>query len=207
MEAGRKMNAQKRLPETPVTSLETIGWEWFLDQYWDEALYLALANSRNILAELSDGKVTLMMPTPAHQQVTGNLYAALREYGRAGNRGRAYMAPMPIRLWPGKFREPDVAFYKTEHLDRVGEQYGEVPDLVAEVISPSTHVVDRGAKREEYAQAGVPEYWLLDPETRTVTVYVLAEGKYRFAALYREGETARSETLEGLQVEVSDLFD
>jgi len=192
---------------TTVLSPERQLYDWFVEQQWNEELYLALANNRNALVELSDGKVVIhVMPTPAHQNVTGNLYAVLRQYGRSGERGRAYTAPMPVRLWPGKFREPDVVYYRAEHLDRIGEEFGDPPDLVAEVLSPSTRGLDTGAKAEEYAMAGIPEYWLLDPEAQTITVYVLADGRYRFAALYRSGETARSETLDALTVRVDDLF-
>lgn len=192
---------------TTVLSPERQLYEWFVEQWWSEDLYLALANNRNRLVELSDGKVVIhTMPTPAHQNVSGNLYAVLREYGRAGERGRAYTAPMPVRLWPGKFREPDVVYYRAEHLDRITEQFGGPPDLVVEVLSPSSRGLDTGTKAEEYALAGIPEYWLLDPEAQAVTVYVLADGRYCFAALYRSGELAHSETLADLVVEVEDLF-
>jgi Uma2 family endonuclease len=182
-------------------------YEWFVEQRWSEDLYLALANNRNSLVDLADGKVVIHpMPTPAHQSVVGNLYVALRQYGGRDRRGQAYTAPMPVRLWPGKFREPDVVYYRTEHLDRVGEQFGGPPDLVAEVLSPSTRGLDAGVKLEEYAQAEIPEYWLLDPEAQTLTVYALAEGRYSFVALYRSGEQACSGTLDDLTVLVDDLF-
>lgn len=196
----------EQLPDTvPIPERQL--YEWFVEQRWNEELYLALANNRNSLVDLSDGKVVIhAMPTPAHQNVVGNLYAALRQYGEHSMRGRAYTAPMPVRLWPGKFREPDLVYYRTEHLDRVGEQFGGPPDLVAEVLSPSTRGLDTGTKAEEYALAEIPEYWLLDSEAQTVTVYVLAEERYRFVALYRSGERACSETLVDLIVQVDDLF-
>ncbi|MBL7064054.1 MAG: Uma2 family endonuclease [Anaerolineae bacterium] len=182
-------------------------YEWFVEQRWNEELYLALANNRNSLVDLSDGKVMIhAMLTPAHQSIVGNLYTMLRQYGERGVRGRAYTAPMPVRLWPGKFREPDLVYYRAEHLDRVGEQFGGPPDLVAEVLSPSTRGLDTGTKTEEYALAEIPEYWLLDPEAQTVTVYVLAEGRYHFVALYRPGERVCSETLDALVVQIDDLF-
>ncbi len=190
-----------------VLSPERQLYEWFAEQRWNQELYLALANNRNSFVELSDGKVVIHdMPTPAHQHVAGSLYVALREYEKRGEHGRAYAAPMPVRLWPGKFREPDVMYYRAEHLDRVGEQYGGPPDLVAEVLSPSTRGLDTGTKAEEYAAAGITEYWLLDLEAKTVTVYVLENGEYSFAALYRSGETVCSETLDALTVQVDDLL-
>jgi len=74
------------------------------------------------------------------------------------------------------------------------------------VLSPSTRGLDTGTKPEEYALAEIPEYWLLDPEAQTVTVYVLAERRYHFVALYRPGERVCSETLDALVVQVDDLF-
>jgi Uma2 family endonuclease len=190
-----------------VLSPERQLYEWFVEQRWSEELYLALANNRNSLVELSDGKVVIhAMPTPAHQNVTGNLYTVLRQYGESGARGRAYTAPMPVRLWPGKFREPDVMYYRGEHVDRIGEQFGGPPDLVVEVLSPSSRGLDMGTKVEEYAMAGIPEYWVVDAEAQTVTVYVLVDEEYRFGAVCRPGETLSSETLVGLAVEIGDLF-
>ena len=192
---------------TTVLSPERQLYEWFVEQRWNEELYLALANNRNSLVELSDGKVVIhAMPTPAHQNVTGNLYAVLRQHGEGAARGRAYTAPMPVRLWPGKFREPDVMYYRAEHLDRISEQFGGPPDLVVEVLSPSSRGLDLATKVEEYALAEVPEYWVVDPEAQTVTVYVLVDEHYRFAAMYRPGEALHSRTLVDLVVEVDDLF-
>ncbi|MFQ6058694.1 MAG: Uma2 family endonuclease [Anaerolineae bacterium] len=83
------------------------------------------------------------------------------------NLGEVHVAPLPVRLWPGKIREPDVLFVAREHSDRIGEQVFGVPNLAMEVTSPATWRGDRVEKLVEYAQAGVQEYWIVDPDART----------------------------------------
>jgi len=106
----------------------------------------------------------------------------------------------------GKIREPDILFVANEHQDRIGEKVFGVPDLVVEVISPATHEVDRGEKFFEYAQAGVREYWLVDPKKHTVEVYVLQGRAYEPLGKFGSGERARSEIIPGFEVEVDELF-
>jgi Uma2 family endonuclease len=120
--------------------------------------------------------------------------------------GEVHLAPLPVRLGPGKIREPDCFFISKEHKDRIGEEVCGVPDLVIEVISPGTRRVDRGEKFFEYAKAGVAEYWPVDPEERNVEVYVLREGAYELLEKFRSGETARSELLTGFEVRVDEIF-
>lgn len=176
---------------------------------WTEADYLALP-ATNRLVELSDGKLVVPdMATDPHQLAVGELFAAMRAFVRAGALGYLRVAPLPVRLWPGKFREPDLAFLSREHGDRRGEQFWGVPDLVVEVISArtdrssGTERTDRREKFEEYALAGISEYWLVDPNRRTIEVYVLREGVYLLLGKWGMGEPARSEVLHGFEVSVS----
>jgi Uma2 family endonuclease len=191
-----------------VSAPERIAYEWLTQRHWDETLYLELANRENAYVELDDGKVVFhKMPTTEHQTAVLNLAAALREYGRAlPNPGRVLLAPTPIRLWPLKMREPDVMFFKAEHLDRIGTQQSGVPDFVAEVLSPSTYTLDTEQKMIEYALAGLPEYWIIDPERRSIATYVLDGEKYRLAAEYPAGQQAQAQTLAGFSVNVDELW-
>jgi Uma2 family endonuclease len=184
-------------------------YDWFQNRRWSEELYLALANSENAFVELSEGKVVIYdMPTPKHQTTVLNLAVAVRQYADEGGHGKLFIAPMPVRLWRDKFREPDVMFYRTENLDRIGEQYAGPPDWVAEIASPSTRDIDALTKAGEYALAGIPEYWLVDPEEQVVAVYVLPEGAetYRLVGEYRVGEQLQAQTLEGFGMAVDTLF-
>jgi Uma2 family endonuclease len=93
-----------------------------------------------------------------------------------------------------------------EHIHRSGEAYCEQPDLVVEIVSPDHRAHDWEVKRREYAQAGIPEYWIVDPQTKTVTVLTLADKSYRVHGEYRSGETAESVLLSGFRVDVDDIW-
>lgn len=173
---------------------------------WTEADYLPLAE-RNRLVELSEGELVVPpMPTTRHQNIVGNVYVALRAYVQGNNLGRVGLAPLPVRLWQGKMREPDVMVMLRAHLNRVHEQYWEPPDLVVEVVSSGTRKVDRTEKLHEYAQAAIPEYWIVEPETQTVEVYALAEQGYQQVATCRAPAEIISRVLEGYTLSVSDIF-
>src|SRR5262245_1254603 len=101
--------------------------DWTEEDYWPIA-------QRNRIVELSDGKLIVpSMPTTEHQDVVGNIYVALRTYVRANKVGKVSIAPLPVRLWPEKIREPDVVVMLNAHLDRVQSQFWGPPDLAVEV--------------------------------------------------------------------------
>jgi Uma2 family endonuclease len=123
---------------------------------------------------------------------------------RVANLGIVRFAPLPVRLWPGKIREPDIFFIAKEHAERIGEQVCGVPDLVVEVLSPATRETDRGEKFFEYAKSGVREYWLVDPEKRSIEVYTLRGQVYE--PLAPVGGRACSHLLEGFSVSPEEIF-
>ncbi len=172
---------------------------------WTEADYFALPET-NRYVELSEGKIVMPPhPTNRHQVAVFEIAVRLRAFAKQYDLGEVRIAPLPVRLWPGKIREPDVFFYLKAHTDRIGEQVCGVPDLVVEVLSPSTERVDRMEKFQEYAQAGVQEYWIVDPDACTVEVYVLRNGIYRPLGRWNRDEEARSELLSGFRVRVGDV--
>ena len=173
---------------------------------WTENDYFALPDT-NRYVELSEGRLIMLPhPTYSHQEALKRLFLRLHTFVEKNGLGTVEIAPLPVRLWPGKIREPDILFVANEHQDRIGEKVFGVPDLVVEVISPATHEVDRGEKFFEYAQAGVREYWLVDPKKHTVEVYVLQGRTYEPLGKFDSGERARSEILPGFEVEVDKLF-
>ena len=173
---------------------------------WTEADYFALPDT-NRLVELSEGRLVMPPhPTYGHQEALKRLFLRLNAFVEEKELGVVEVAPLPVRLWPGKIREPDIFFLAKEHADRVGEQVFGVPDLIIEVTSPRTREVDRGEKYFEYARAGVREYWLVDPDKRTIEVYVLRGGVYEPLGKFSPGEGARSELLSGFEVNVDEVF-
>ncbi|MEZ4770382.1 MAG: Uma2 family endonuclease [Caldilineales bacterium] len=180
----------------------------FPDQgMWSEEEYLMLPDNR--LTEFSHGRLEVLpMPSFAHQLLVMLFYRLLHARIVSQNLGYAVVAPMRIQLWRGKYREPDVALMLRAHRERIHEQYWEGADLVMEVVSPDDPLRDVETKRREYAQAGIPEYWLVNPASETITVFTLPAdaASYDVHGVYTRGETAASLLLAGFTVDVEACF-
>jgi len=173
---------------------------------WKEEDYFSLPDT-NRYVELSDGRIIMPPhPTFSHQEALKRFFLRLQAFVEKNNLGIVQIAPLPVRLWPGKIREPDIFFIGKEHSDRIGERVCGVPDLVVEVISSSTERTDRVEKFLEYAKAGIREYWLIDPEKKTVEVYSLRGGDYILVGKYSGSQVATSEMLPGFKLRASELF-
>jgi len=174
---------------------------------WTEADYFALPDTNRYI-ELSEGELIMPPhPTETHQRIVGDVYVMLRSFVQDHHLGTVRLAPLPVRLWPGKIREPDILFVTQEHSDRIGEQVYGPPDLVVEVLSRSTWRADRHEKFSEYALAGISEYWMVDPGARTVEVFVLREGAYELLGKWGTGQEAHSEVLAGFRVALDEMFE
>lgn len=200
------MSTQSATDPPPLTL--AVAELWPPQGQWTEADYFRLPEtSRQV--ELSGGEVTIMAPPGfTHQRVLDNLYSRLKEFVRENELGVTAFAPLAVRLWPGKIREPDIVYYAAGHLDRIGEQVSGPPDLAVEVVSPGTRRTDRHDKFSEYAQAGINEYWIVEPGSETVEVYVLDEGVY--SLFVKAGPDAASRALSrllpGFEVAVAVIF-
>ena len=143
---------------------------------WTEEEYMRLPGNR--LIEFSDGRIDVLpMPSRRHQKIIMLLSGLLEIFVTSHNLGQVLIAPFKIRLWPGKVREPDIMFMLSTNLHRCFEQYWEGVDLVMEVISPDDPERDTVRKKAEYAQAGIKEYWMINPINETITVLIL-EGSF-----------------------------
>lgn len=174
---------------------------------WSEEEYLALNGNR--LVEFSRGFVEVLpMPTTSHQLLVAYLYGLLLAFVSGRDLGTVLFAPLRVRLWRGKFREPDVVFMFKEHADRIGEEYWHGADLVMEVVSE--HDEDRRRdlqiKRREYARAGIAEYWLVDREEGRITVLRLSGRRYAVHGEFLGGTSAASHLLPGFTVDVTAAF-
>ena len=146
------------------------------------------------------------MPTYTHQAVLLFLYDVFRAYLRRRG-GVVMVTPLRMRIREGKFREPDLLLLRRHDDPRCEDRYWLGADLVAEVISADNPDRDLVEKRVDYAEAGVPEYWIADPRTETILVLELQEGVYREVGAYRRGEQVPSPSLDGLRVDVAAVFD
>ena len=172
---------------------------------WSEEDYLVLPTNR--LVEFSHGEVDVLpMPSQSHQLIVLFLYRMLYAFVSSYNLGTLLIAPLRIRLWPGKFREPDLVLMLTSHDQRRHQTYWEGADLVVEVVSPDDPRRDLVTKRLEYAQAGIPEYWIVDPEAQHITVLQLENETYVEHGQFGLGATADSVLLAGFAVQVDAVF-
>lgn len=156
-------------------------------------------------AEWVDGEVILMSPVSMrHQDLASFLAASLRFFVEATNSGQILTAPFLIRLAVRPSgREPDVSFIAKERLGNLKNVYLDGPaDLIIEVISPESRTRDRRDKYFEYQQAGVREYWLLDPIRKTADFYGLNEAGAYEAIPFDESGIFRSVVLSGLWMKV-----
>jgi Uma2 family endonuclease len=159
-------------------------------------------------AEWVDGRVYLMSPGNLRQsRLTRFLSAVVQHWAEAHDLGEAFVPPFGVRLNEAVVREPDVFFVLSAHLERLRDTLVEgAPDLVIEVVSPSSRGTDRGDKYYEYERAGVPEYWLIDPEREQVEAYRLGPaGRYVLLDL-GEPSVLRSEVLPGMWIPVAWLW-
>lgn len=172
---------------------------------WSEDDYLVLPT--NHLVEFSHGEVhVLPMPSQSHQLIVLFLYRMFYAFVSSHNLGTLLIAPLRIRLWPGKFREPDLVFMFVSHDMRRHETYWEGADLVVEVVSPDDPRRDLVTKRQEYAEASIPEYWIVDPEAQHITVLQLEGEAYVEHGQFGMGTTANSVLLAGFAVQVDAVF-
>ena len=178
---------------------------------WSEAAYLALPSNR--LMELNDGCLEVLpMPTYFHELIVEFLYDLLRAFVRDRGLGKVMRAPLPIRLWPGQMREPDVLFLRPERLQQLARSGNraqpEGADLVMEVVSEGSQNRERDldVKRSEYARAGIAEYWIVDPARRTISVLALEGDTYRIAGEYDTTQSAASVLLTGFTLSVQAAF-
>ena len=146
-------------------------------------------------------------PRPIHQEIILNLALLMHQFVKANKLGKIYSAPIDLIL-PDLTNpvQPDLLLISQERLEMVKENFIEgVPELIVEVLSPGSADRDRRLKFQVYAQAGVKEYWLIDPDARTTEVYVLRGEAYALAQIFEVGQTIRSEVLAEFTAPVAEI--
>lgn len=131
--------------------------------------------------ELYEGELEVTAaPNLGHQDIVGNLYGIIRPYVRARGLGRLYLAPVDVKLSNTTVFEPDLVFVSTARSAILEGQFiAGPPDLVIEVLSPSTASRDLRTKQNLYARYGVPFYWQFDPDRQAAQALELVDGRYR----------------------------
>jgi Uma2 family endonuclease len=173
---------------------------------WTEEEYLNLPGNR--LVEFSNGYLEFLpMPKTSHQWIVLLLYRLLHEFAWP-ELGTPLVAPLRLRLWRGKFREPDLLFVLKKHESWIGEDFWTGADLVMEVVSADAKSRKRDllTKRREYARSRIAEYWIVDPENSSVTVFYLKGKKYERLGKFASGTRVESRLLPGFSVDVAEIF-
>ena len=174
---------------------------------WSEQEYLVLTNHRTRLIEFTDGFLEVLpMPTDKHQAILGFLYTAFLRFIEPRG-GKVRFSPLRLRVRSGKFREPDLLLLQSATDSRRQNQFWLGADLALEVVSEEKPERDLIEKRGDYAEARVPEYWIVNPQTQTITVLALSGDSYVEAGVFTRGETAASVSLPDFSVAASAVFD
>jgi len=151
------------------------------------------------------------MPSPSpsriHQKVSKRLQVLLMKVVEDNNLGEVYNAPLDVTVSGDTVYQPDLLVVLNAHADRMRETHIEgAPDLVVEILSPSTARMDLMDKRFDYASAGVSEYWIVDPQSKTVEIFHLKDGPFSLSASAHGKGTVTSLLLPQLTVNLDTLF-
>src|SRR5713101_1370225 len=172
---------------------------WTYEEYYrlnDDQLY-----------DIIDGKL-LMAPSPDtwHQRWDRNLFRIVDEHVRKHKLGEVFFAPLDIVLNPENTVQPDLVFISTANLGIVQHRaiFG-TPDLLVELISPSSVRRDRYDKKELYARFGVKEYWIGDPANKALKILTLKESRYELHCCAEEKGKLVSLVLAGLEFDLSEI--
>lgn len=192
----RVIDEQKKLVKEPYV-LRFGGWS--LERYLREA-------PEDLVWEFVRGEVIMHSPATAeHQRLVGFLHWVVRGYCEAKELGEVLTGPAAVRILPDVVREPDIFVVAPEDIPKAkGVPLELRPILVMEVASPSTRTLDLREKAEDYAVAGIGEYWVVDPGERALYVHRLEGGKYEVERI--ESGKVESRAISGFFLEVEWLF-
>ncbi len=158
--------------------------------------------------ELIDGELLIIpTPSPRHQRILGELFFQLSPYVEENGLGEAFLSPLDVVFEEHLVLEPDILFVSREKTNIVGEEAIHVaPDLVVEILSPSSFYHDLRRKMRLYAQFDVQAYWIVDPEKQTLDLYGRAGKELQLVRQFASHETFESPLLPGFRLAVSSIF-
>ena len=161
--------------------------------------------------ELLDGFVVMEPPASwPHGEIGGEVSYRIKSYLRRRPLGRVFDSSQGFSLPTGDTVEPDVSFVSDERWNRLARPVrgfpAVVPDLIVEVLSPSTKRIDQEQKKRVYQRNGVREYWLVDPVSQSIRVLCWTADGYDEGRSFATVDTLTSQVLPGLQIPVAELF-
>ena len=158
--------------------------------------------------ELIGGKLILVpSPRTIHQRISRKLSGFIGGFVDKNNLGELLCAPTDVLLSETEKPQPDILFISKERLDIITEMNIQgAPDLVVEILSPSTGKNDRVEKSRMYYKHGVKEYWIVDPDHKTIEVFIPAEKSWNLFQSYDDEDILTSPLLTGLEIQLRDIF-
>lgn len=178
-----------------------------LQGLWTTEQYLVLTDHTRYLVEFTDGVIEVLpVPTDKHQSIIEFLFLALRDYIFPLG-GKVLFAALRLQVRPDKFREPDLLLVRDAHDPRRQNRFWLGADLVVEVVSEDDPERDTVDKVADYDEAGIPEYWIVNPIEQSITVLVSTGTGYHAHGIFRRGEQATSRLLSGFSVDVGSALD
>lgn len=178
-----------------------------LQGLWTAEQYLKLTDQTNRLIEFADGYVEVLpMPTRRHQVILALLYELFVGFLRPRG-GKVLFAPLRLQVRPNTYREPDLLLLLDANDPRNQNAFWLGADLVVEIVSPDDPERDTKIKRADYAEAQIPEYWIVNPLDETIIVLTLDGDTYGEHGVFHRGQSAVSALLGGFAVRVDEVFD
>ncbi len=176
------------------------------EKVWTYKDYLELNDDKRY--EVINGRLH-KMPAPhfEHQDILGELFTIMRIYVKRKDLGKIISAPFDVILSEDTIVQPDIVFISKGSLKNVkeGRLFGS-PDLVVEVVSPTSYHRDRYEKFRIYEEAGIKEYWIVYPGEKAIEVWILKEGKYELYSIASGEGKVKSEVLKGFEVDLKEVF-
>lgn len=169
--------------------------------------YRDLPNDRNRYEILAGELSVTPAPSTKHQRISGHLYRTLANHVLAIQLGDIYAAPTDVILAPTTVVQPDLIFIGNDRRGIITERAIEgSPTLAIEILSPTTHRIDRQTKAQLYAKHEVPHYWLIDPDQQTLEAYELAGDQYNLVFKAQNAEVFTPSLFPGLSIRLADLW-
>ncbi len=172
---------------------------------WSEEDYLWLTDRAARPIELRDGAIEVLPLSIDNHQGIVFLFARLLFASLDPRGGVVRFSPLRLRLREARYREPDLLALRDSHDPRRGERYWRGADWVLEVVSPDKPERDLVEKRHDYAEAGIAEYWIVNPHDRMIMVLVLDGDRYSEHGLFGPGQRATSALFAGFTISVDEV--
>lgn len=170
--------------------------------------YKNIPESETKRYELLGGELLMApAPIPYHQNISRKLFYSIYEHTRENDLGEVYYSPIDVVLSNEDVVQPDIVFIRKDRLSIIREEaiHG-APDLLIEILSPSTAERDRTLKKTLYARSGVKEFWITDPVTKTIEVFTLTPQGYQLFKRFEVGQTLTSPLLTHLEIPLKQIF-